>query len=138
MITVEDPKKRSFGMWYDKFMNLSERIGNLLYGEVNIQTIIKRYIKSKIPKKLKKVKEKKIPDIMNDYIDTEKGIRKKMGAIILSAIILAVVLFILYILNGILNTLFNAIAWWIIAILMMAILAPVMLALAYMIGKGDY
>ena len=137
MITVDDPKKKSYGIWYDKFMNLSERVGNLLYGEVNIQTIIKTYIKSKIPK-IKKAKEKKIPDMMLEYIETEKGIRKKMGAIILSSIILVIVFFILYMLNGIFNILFNSVAWWVVAIIMVAILGPIMLAIAYAIGKGDY
>lgn len=117
-------------------MNLAERVSNLIYGDMDIKKFINK-LKSKLLKP-PKVKDEKIPDMITSYVNKEKDTRKFVGIGVLSIIILSILIFILYILNGIFNILFNIITWWAVAILMIAILGPIMLAVAYAIGKGDY
>jgi len=136
VITVDDSKKKSDNIWYNKFMNLAERVSNLIYGDMDIKKFINK-LKSKLLKP-PKVKDEKIPDMITSYVNKEKDTRKFVGIGVLSIIILSILIFILYILNGIFNILFNIITWWAVAILMIAILGPIMLAVAYAIGKGDY
>jgi len=134
LITVDDPKKPS--EIYNKFLILSERIGDLIYGERDF-TKIKEFIKSKLQKS-SKPKNITITEVIESSIAQEKSSRKTMGVVISSSIILLSISLILYIIYYIFISLLDVMEWWVLAIVFMMIIIPAILITAYWIAIGDY
>lgn len=139
---IDDGKKKSSiksGKIYKSFDNLSERMGSIIYGEMDISKLVKKYIKSKIPKPaIKKLEDEKISDMILSYIEREKNTRKMVGMGVLSIIILFAAVMAVYMVNIVISALFEIVPWWILALVMIGTVVPLTLVIAYMVAKGDY
>jgi hypothetical protein len=139
MIVDEPDKQTSYNKLYNKILDISDDIGNLIYEEKDINSIKNKvygYIK---PKPIKaKIDDRKLVDMIELSIKHEKESRRLIGLSILGIIILGIILVTLYIVNYLLSLLFNIMEWWLIAIVMLGIIIPLFTAIAYLVAKGDY
>ena len=135
LITV-DPKQKPFNNTILKFESISEKLGDIIYGEWDfsrLKIFLNQYIKPKT-----KPKEKGLVDIINSSIKKEKTSRKIMGMGLLLVTIITIMTFILYIIYYIFSTLLDIMEWWMLAIIFMMIVVPGALIIAYWVAKGDY
>lgn len=138
---VDDIKEKKSSKIYSKFLELSEKLGDVIYNDKNITvTNIINKIKPKLPQKQlpKPQQSKKIPDMMVSYIDQERNVRRTVGMGIISIVILVVVVGVLYAINYIFSMLLDIMEWWLLAIITLGVIIPLFLAIAYLIAKGDY
>jgi hypothetical protein len=137
-LVVEDQKKDpTENIFYKKFVMLSESIGNFIYNEKDLSKLKNINIKKK-SHVTKKVADVSMPEVINISIQHEKEIRRVAGMGVLSIIILSIILVIIYILNYIISTLFDMMAWWLVAIIAVAFTVPLFLSIVYLFAVGDY
>jgi hypothetical protein len=141
---VDDPEETtSYNNVYNKVLNISDNIGNMIYEERNISTIKNKvidYITKPITLKepIKESPNKKMIDAINSSIRQEKKSRRLIGLSIFGIIILFIISILLYIVNYILTIVFDTIEWWFVAIIMIGVIVPLFTSIAYFIAKGDY
>jgi hypothetical protein len=143
MIVDEPEEKTSYNNLYNKIINISDTIGNIVYEEKDISAIKNKaidYVTKPISlgEPVKEVPNKNMVDIINSSIKKEKEARRLIGLSILGIIILFIISILLYLVNYILTMIFDSVQWWIVAIIMIGVIVPLFTAIAYFIAKGDY
>lgn len=139
MIVDEPEKKTSYNKLYNKIIDISDNIGNLIYEEKNINELkskVYSYIKPKPTQS--QSDNRKLVDVINSSIKKEKEYRRLMGMSVLSIIVLSIISILLYIVYYIFSLLFDMVEWWLLAIIFISIIVPIFTAIAYFIAKGDY
>ena len=137
-IDVNSPKDKL--KYLQKFIDISQKIGNFIYGDKDFIAIFNMLI-SYIPITIIKSKPAKpltIPDTLASVIRKEEMTHKIVGMAILSIIILFSISIILYILTIILSFLFNTLEWWLAILTIFGIIIPLFLSLSYLFAKGEY
>jgi len=144
------PKDRIDVKIHDKFIEISDFIGAILYKEITKEEIKERLFPPK-PKTIKsKTKIKNtidIPQIIMSFLKNEKVIKKQKkkidkkritGMLILFGIVSIISLSLIYILNYIIIEILNIMEWWVLFILAIVFITPIALALAFFIAVGEY
>ena len=137
MITV-DPKQKPFNNTISKFESISEKLGDVIYGEKDFTRIINFINKYTKPAKIDQPKKDQLVDVIDSSIKKEKLSRKIIGMCLLAIIGISLASIILYGIYYIFSTLLDMMEWWMLAIIFMMIVVPGALVIAYWIAKGDY